>query len=133
MSLSAYQQAASRAEDPRETEYRLFGMVVCAMMEVKGFGRTNIGALASVIDWNKRIWGALAQDCADDRNGLSDSLRAGIISLSIFVERYSAQVIRDGADIDPLIDINRTVMQGLAPANTPAVKAVPTAGMAVSG
>ena len=133
MSLSAYQQAASRAEDPRDTEYRLFGMVIHAMMEVKGYERRNIGALASVVDWNKRICGALAQDCADDRNGLSDSLRAGIISLAIFVEKYSVQVVRDGADIDALIDINRTVMQGLAPANNPAVQATPTADMAVSG
>ena len=45
-------------------------------------------------------------------------MRAGIISLAIFVERYSVQVIREGADIDPLIDINRMIMQGLAPANT---------------
>jgi len=133
MSLSAYQQAAARAEDPRETEYRLFGMVIHALMEVKGYDRSNLGALSSVIDWNKKVWGALAQDCADDRNAHSDALRAGIISLSMFVDRYSVQVIRDGADIDPLIDINRTVMQGLAPANNPAVQATPTTGLADSG
>ncbi len=129
MSLTAYQQASARAEDPRDTEYRLFGMVVRALVEVKGYDRSNLGALASVIDWNKRVWAALAQDCADDRNGLNDSLRAGIISLSIFVENYSTQVIRDGVEIDPLIDINRTVMQGLAPAAAPTHNNAPPAGM----
>ncbi len=115
MSLTAYQQASARAENPRETEYRLFSMVTRALMDVQGLGRQNLGALSSAIDWNKRVWGALGQDCADDRNGLDASLRAGIISLAMFVERYSPQVVRDNADIDILIDINRTVMQGLAP------------------
>ncbi len=118
MSLTAYQQAAARAETPRETEYRLFGMVVRALNEVRVLGSSNLGALASVIDWNKRIWAALAEDCADDRNALDESLRAGIISLAIFVEKHSTKVIRDGADIEPLIDINRTIMQGLAPAQS---------------
>jgi len=133
MSLNAYQQAATRAEDPRETEYRLCGMVIRALMEVKGYDRTNLGALSSVIDWNKRVWGALAQDCADDGNGHSDALRAGIISLSMFVDRYSVQVIREGADIDPLIDINRTVMQGLVPARSTANQASPSVGMVATG
>ncbi len=130
MSLTAYQQASARAENPRETEYRLFGMVVRALHEVKAYDRSNLGALSSVIDWNKRIWAALAQDCADDRNGLSDSLRAGIISLAMFVEKYSVQVIRDGAEIDPLIDINRTVMQGLVPQSQNNASADTAAGQA---
>ena len=33
MSLQAYQQAATRAESPRETEYRLFAQVTLALME----------------------------------------------------------------------------------------------------
>ncbi len=126
MSLTAYQQASVRVEDPRETEYRLFGMVIRALTEVKAYDRTNLGALSSVIDWNKRIWNALAQDCADEGNGHNEALRAGIISLAIFVEKYSTQVIRDGADIDTLIDINRTVMQGLAPASTQSSQASAT-------
>ena len=132
MSLRAYQQASARVENPRETEYRLFGLVIRALRDVENLGRSNLGALASVIDWNKRIWAALAADCADDENGLDDSLRAGIISLALFVERYSVQVIRDGAEVEPLIDINHTVMQGLAPAPTrasaPAASAMQATG-----
>lgn len=127
MSLTAYQQAATRAENPRETEYRLFGLVTRALMEVRENDRSNLGTLAAAVDWNKQVWTALANDCADDGNGLDDSLRAGIISLAIFVENYSGQVIRDGADVEALIDINRIIMQGLAPtprAETPAGEVV---------
>lgn len=42
------------------------------------------------------------------------ALRGQIISLALWVSRYSSQVLREGADIDPLIDINRTMMEGLA-------------------
>jgi flagellar biosynthesis activator protein FlaF len=41
-------------------------------------------------------------------------LRAQIISLAIWVSKYSSDVLRDGAELDPLIDINRTMMEGLA-------------------
>jgi flagellar protein FlaF len=71
-----------------------------------------------VLDWNRRVWSALSDDCSDPGNGLPPSLRASIISLSIWVARHTSAVIRRQEPIEPLIEINRTIMQGLAP--TPA-------------
>ncbi len=65
------------------------------------------------VDWNRKLWRTLAADCLDDRNQLPQQLRANIVSLSLFVTRYSKDVTRNGAPLDPLIDINRTIMQGL--------------------
>lgn len=65
------------------------------------------------VDWNRKMWRTLAADCLDDRNQLPQQLRANIVSLSLFVTRYSKDVPRNGAPLDPLIDINRTIMQGL--------------------
>lgn len=65
------------------------------------------------VDWNRKMWRTLAADCLDDRNQLPQQLRANIVSLSLFVTRYSKDVTRNGAPLDPLIDINRTIMQGL--------------------
>ncbi len=59
------------------------------------------------------MWSAFALDCSDDTNQLPESLRASIISLSLFVSKHSSAVIRSGADMDTLIDINRMIMQGL--------------------
>lgn len=114
MSIRAYQQAAARAENPRQTEHRLLAQVTRALLAARAKGRAELGALADALDWNRRVWSTFATDCAASDNGLPDSLRAGIISLSIFVSRHSSAVLREGADIDPLIDINRTVMQGLS-------------------
>jgi flagellar protein FlaF len=62
----------------------------------------------------------LAADCAAEGNSLPQALRAQIISLSLFVDRHSSAVLRQGAAIDVLVDINRSIMQGLSPAHAAA-------------
>lgn len=114
MSLNAYQTLQKRVETPRETEYRLFTQVTRALMEVAELPKTEIVKRIDALDWNRRVWSFLANDCANDENGLPEHLRAAIISLSIFVGKYSSEVMQKGADIEPLIDINKTIMQGLA-------------------
>ncbi len=113
MSVQAYQQASQRCEAPRETEYRLLAQVTRALLDIKGASRSEINRIADAVDWNRRVWSAFASDCASAENNLPDQLRAGIISLSIFVSKHSSQIIREGAEVEPLIDINRSIMAGL--------------------
>jgi flagellar protein FlaF len=49
----------------------------------------------------------------DERNQLPQEVRAKIVSLSLWIAKYSRQVTRDGAPLEPLIEVNRTIMQGL--------------------
>ena len=112
MTLQAYQNVQRVVEDPRATEYRLFGQVTGALLDAKN--RNAQGTpLVEAIDWNKRVWRTLAADCMDDRNGLTQDLRAKIVSLSLWVSKYSRKVTRERAPLDPLIEINRNIMQGL--------------------
>jgi len=112
MTLQAYQNIQRVVEDPRATEYRLFGQVTGALLEAKTSNAQGV-PLIEALDWNKRMWRTLAADCMDDRNALTEDLRAKIISLSLWVSKYSRRVTREKASIDPLIEINRAVMQGL--------------------
>jgi flagellar biosynthesis activator protein FlaF len=114
MSLAAYQTAQKRVETPRELEYRLFAQVTRALVEIEHLPRTEIARRMDVLDWNRRVWSFMANECADDTNQLPDQLRASIISLSIFIGRHSSEVMQKNAEIEPLIDINRMIMQGLA-------------------
>lgn len=114
MSLQAYKTAATRAETPRETEYRLFGQVTRALMHASTVEPSDIAARIDALDWNRRVWSALATDCADPDNAMSPALKAQIISISLFVSRHSSAIMRGDDDFEVLIDINRTVMQGLA-------------------
>ena len=112
MSLKAYKSAQTATEDPRVTEYRLFGQVTGALIDVQKQGASG-APLVEAVDWNKKLWRTLAADCMDDRNSLTQDVRAKIISLSLWVSKYSRRVTREKAPLDPLIEINRTIMQGL--------------------
>jgi flagellar biosynthesis activator protein FlaF len=114
MSLRAYQTAQRRVETPREIEYRLFTQVTRALIEASALPRHEIAQRMDAIDWNRRVWSAMASDCLDDNNMLPAQLRASIVSLSLFVGRYSSEVMQKGAEFEPLIEINRMIMQGLA-------------------
>ncbi len=113
MSLKAYQKAQTSAESPRQTEYRLFAQVTGALIRAKESGIKN-GAFAEALDWNRRMWSTFTTDCAMEGNQLPKDLRARIISIGMWVNRYTSEVIRHDADIDALIDVNRAIMEGLA-------------------
>eukprot|EP01036_Dinobryon_divergens_P005315 gene5315-7030_t len=72
------------------------------------------GGRADALDWNRRMWTTFAADCGHPDNELPKPLRASIISLSLWVSKHTSLVIRREEEIEPLIEINRMIMQGLA-------------------
>jgi flagellar protein FlaF len=112
MTLQAYRNTQRITEEPRTTEYRLFGQVTGALIDVQKAGQDG-SPLVEAIDWNKKLWRTLAADCMDERNQLPQEVRAKIVSLSLWIAKYSRKVTREGASLDPLIQVNRTIMQGL--------------------
>lgn len=113
MSLDAYHRQQTASESPRQTEYRLFGRVTAALIEARD-KKLDGGALMKALDWNRRMWSAFATDCSSPDNQLPKTTRAQIISLSIYVSKTTSKVARRQADIDDLIELNRTIMKGLA-------------------
>jgi flagellar protein FlaF len=120
MSLQAYQQTATRVESPRELEYRLFAQVTLALMEASRADPSDLATRIDALDWNRRVWTVMADDCANPANGLPAPLRASIISLALWVSRHTSAVIRRQEQFEPLIEVNRLIMQGLQPASNSA-------------
>jgi flagellar protein FlaF len=127
MSLQAYQKAAEQAEGPKQTEYRLFGLVTRALMEAAEKDENDIKGRMRALHWNRRLWTAIAGDCANPENLLPMELRASIISLGIWVDKHTSAVMQRQEQIQPLIDINRIIMQGLGGAGPAPVPAPPPA------
>lgn len=113
MSLQAYSKAQRVAESPRDTEYRLFADITRQLMDVKGLALHEPPVIQAV-HRNKRLWSTLLADCSRDGNALPDATRAAIISLAIWVDRHSSGVMRGNETVDDLIEVNRTIMEGLA-------------------
>jgi len=85
-------------------------------MEASRADPNDIKTRIDALDWNRRLWSTLATDCSNPDNTLPAPLRAQLISISLFVSRHSSAVMRREEDFEPLIDINKMIMQGLAPA-----------------
>lgn len=111
---AAYHTAQTKADDPRDLEYRLLAQVTGALLKAKD-NPNDIKTLIDAALWNRDVWSALRVDLADDNNGLPKQLRAAIISISLWIEKETHNVMDGKGDVDALIDINRNIMAGLKP------------------
>src|SRR5471032_2909654 len=110
MSIAAYRQRQEAAESPRELERRAFRTVIGKLTEAKEKGgRTVIEACFL----NNQLWSALAIDLALPDNGLSTELKAQLISIALWVQRYTPVAMQGSVSLDPLISVNRNILDGL--------------------
>ena len=114
MSHDAYRQMQAKAGAPRDAEYRAFAQATRALLDAAKEGHGDLKALIAALHLNRSLWGALANDCADPGNKLPEDTRAQIIGLSRWVASYSSAVMRQRESVEPLIDVNRIIMDGLA-------------------
>lgn len=112
MPLSAYQIARSRIESPRSAEHRLLGEITGEMMTAEAIGAAG-AQLMPTLHRNRELWTVFATDCGAQGNGLPAELRAQIISLSLWVDRLTSDVVAGRERIGELIALNRTIMDGL--------------------
>ena len=113
MSHDAYRAAQKSNQSPRDTEYRAFTEATRRLIAACE-KEADFAARARAVHDNRQLWGALADDCARGDNALPPETRAGIISLSLWVVRFSKDALRTGESLEPLIDINKTIMAGLS-------------------
>jgi len=63
----------------------------------------------------QRLWRYLLKDVNDPANELSDDLKANLVSIGLFVFKETDRILAsDSTDWTGLIEINRTVREGLS-------------------
>jgi flagellar protein FlaF len=113
MSVKRYQRVQETSDDPRAVEHRALAKVTGMLVTGAEKGGP---ALAEACHMNRMLWTIFQTDLAMPENALPDTLKAQLISLSLWVQRYTAKVLFENASIDPLVSVNRSIMEGLAPA-----------------
>ena len=65
--------------------------------------------------WNRRVWSAFKVDLLDEGNKLPEVTRGKLVSLALWVERETAQILSYKSDLSSVIGVNRIIMEGLKP------------------
>ena len=103
------------AADPRSTEAWALGeasrrLIVAAKADDQG------ASLREALRLNQRLWSIFQAALIDPTCPLPTELRQNVLSLSIMVDRHILQRLGDldGGKIQPILDINRAIAEGLA-------------------
>ncbi|MBX6369050.1 MAG: flagellar biosynthesis regulator FlaF [Rhodospirillales bacterium] len=129
MSVKRYQHVQEISDDPRAIEQRALARVTGMLIAGAEKGGA---ALAEACHMNRMLWTIFQTDLATPENALPDALKAQLISLAIWVQRYTSKVLFENASIEPLVQVNRSIMEGLAPsAPATAPAASPPAAAAI--
>lgn len=116
MKTNAYTTAQNHQDDPRTREYRVFIAITAAMEHAIASERhTAVAELNHALFENQRLWSTLMADLSTEGNALPDELKAQLLSLGIWVHKHTTAVIAGEAKPQPLVDVNRIVLQGLQP------------------
>ena len=97
----------------RERERRAFERVVSLLKEAREKGAGSREAIEAIY-FLRHLWSILLSDLQSPENELPDELRAGIISIGLWMMKEMDQV---GAgrktDLMPMIEINEMIRDGL--------------------
>ncbi|WP_306118284.1 MULTISPECIES: flagellar biosynthesis regulator FlaF [unclassified Roseitalea] len=97
----------------REREQQLLDQSIALMQRAIEQGPQSMAAVEAM-HFTVRIWTHLLNDLAGPENELSDELRAGLISIGIWILR-EAEAVRQGDsdNIGEILDITRIIRDGL--------------------
>lgn len=113
MSLTAYRRTNVMTETPRAAERRLMTEITAEMIAARDAACRG-SALMSPLHRNREVWGLFSVTCGAQGNALPRTLRAEIISLALWVDRYTTDVVAGREPIDALISVNLAIIDGLA-------------------
>ena len=97
---------------PRSIEAQLVGRVTAKLRNTID-NPSDIAGLATAIHDNRQMWDVFAINAVDEGNALPSEIRAQIFYLAEFTTIHSRLVLKGNEDVQPLIDINTSILRGL--------------------
>lgn len=97
----------------KDAEVEIILRVTRRLKNARAARQENFPEFASALQDNRKLWITLASDVANAQNELPQDLRARLFYLAEFVQAHSSEVLKNGADVTPLLDINLALLRGL--------------------
>jgi flagellar biosynthesis activator protein FlaF len=104
-----YQRASEATLSAHETEQAAFANIIRGLEEAD----TDTKRIRT-LGRNHDLWSALVKDLAMDSNRLPAPLKSSLIELGLWSMRYSTLAILKKLSLEPLIEVNRNIADGLA-------------------
>ena len=98
--------------DRRIDEQKIMRMITEELIEAGNSEKPDFDYYAA-LHRNRSLWSALRRDVMSRANRLPAELRDQIDQLGAWVEEQTARVLRGEGRINPLIVVNRNVINGL--------------------
>jgi flagellar protein FlaF len=110
----AYGRAQKAALLPRQVEAMALAKAAALLGEA-GKPILDFDAYRAALRFNRLVWTLVQADLARPDNGLSDEVKARMLSLSLYVDRQTVAALAApaAAQLAPLIEINRCIAEGL--------------------
>jgi len=112
MSVAAYKQTIRTTETPRDMERKIFVKITGGLERHANDGPLSAG-LKDFLEQNQKFWLALRGDLIHPDNALPGEIKGTLINLSYWVDRQTVSILKGEADVQPLVDVNRSIMDGL--------------------
>jgi len=93
---------------PRETEIIAFGLCNSRLARA-----TTSGERVAALHKTHELWSILFRDLSSNNNQLPAQLRSDLIGLGMWAMQYSVAAMSSDLALQPLIDVNRNVADGL--------------------
>ena len=112
MSVTTYAQTSLATETPTRTEYRLFAEITGDLVRADKHPEAHQDRVNALFR-NSQLWLALEADLVSPENKLDIELKAGLISLAIWVKKFTSGAMQSKIGLEPLVSVNRQIMDGL--------------------
>ncbi|MBL4666000.1 MAG: flagellar biosynthesis regulator FlaF [Sneathiella sp.] len=113
MYFEAYKKANLAVEKPKATEYRLFAEIT-RELEIANTDSALSPSRINALFRNNQLWLTIQIDLSSSENKLDINTKAGLISLAIWVSKFTTSARNTNVDLEPLITVNRQIMGGLS-------------------
>lgn len=124
MSVAAYRRTIRESESPRQIERRVLSQITGRMeIDAERYDMTQdrlergailAQGLRDALRDNATAWSIMRHDLAETGNALPPQLKAGLISISLWVERQTTAVMGGAGGVSALAEVNRNIIDGLS-------------------